>query len=352
VALLQAWFVPIHEWDEMINWGYRGHLFYHDGATKEAVRYYAELSPRHKAYPPGIPLVMALTGDAMGSWDDAAATVPFPFFFGAMIWLVYAGVRRTSSRRMALLSAALAASAPMALLMANLGMADLPLGAVFLAAILLLERWDGTGGTRGYLVAAGLLCAMLSFVKLDGGALKILLLALAFLRVVMLKTGLRKRLLGYCGFVAAAFLPILPWWQVYRSLGLVDWVVNHRTLRPGYLFSKLHLIPTVLKALVKYVSSTDWGGGPHYNLAFVIVGAILLAFPTLLFRKRQALLLLGLILGILGYCLIYVVSPQGLHQMERSLDRILLHFYPLAVVVAFRLLSERRAAISGNDVLV
>ena len=335
VAVADTGLVPMRVWDELINWGYRGHVYYHVGPTDAAVAEYARLSPRHKAYPPGIPLVESLTARLMGRWDSSRATVPFAFYYGSLVLLVFGAVRAMGSRRLALLYAALAATGPMALTMSTVGMADLPLACLFAAAVLAVVEADGdTGGA--WLMLAGLLGALMSFTKLDGGALKLLLAGLVLLRLPSIGAtwGVRGR--RYAGFLAAAFLPVLPWWHVYDRLGLKDWVVNRDTLSLAHLASKVGLIPDIVAATGRYLTTAAWGDHPHWNATYIALLAVLLAAPWTLLRSGNRIPALALIGGIVGYMAIYVVSPQGLHQMERSLDRILLHFYPLAVALVGR----------------
>ena len=336
LALGIAWFVPIAGWDELINWGYRGHVFHHSGPTAEKIADYAALSPRHKAYPPGVPLTQSFVTLMMGRWDDARATIPISIYYLVSGLLVFAAVRGAASRRMALLYAALLLTAPMMVLMSPLGMADLPLGCVMLAAMIAVDRWDGR--RPGWILLAGACLALLSWMKLDGGALKLLVLGVALLKAVSLGRHRWKGRLGSLGgMVALGFLPGLPWWYTYEKLGLEDWVVNQNTLDPEYLKEKLKLLPRVFEALGDYLVVHGWGRGAHYNATYVVLAALLLLYPWGVLGPKTRWLAVALAGGILGYSFIYVVSPQGLYQMERSFDRILLHYYPLAVALTGRL---------------
>lgn len=344
LAILGCLWNPMEEWDEIVNWGYRAHVFYHAGPTIQTVRDYALASPRHKAYPIGLPLSEAFVCLGMGRWDEAHAKFPSALYYFAMILLVYGAVRPAAGRRMALLAAALSGSGAMALRMASVGMADLPLGVLFFAAMLCLDRYDGE---PGWLFTAGFLGALMSWMKLDGGALKLLLLAMATLKVGA--TGVSRRKLGQLGLaVLLAFVPVAAWSYVYRAVGLSDWVLG----APAAVKGHVRLLPAIAEATGQYLLTASWENGPIFNATYVFLAAVLLGAPTLLLRRGAWLWTLGLLCGVVGYAFIYVVSPQGLYQMARSLDRILFHFYPLAVALSGRALGahyESRLPRTGSS---
>ncbi|MFN7976323.1 MAG: hypothetical protein U0166_28980 [Acidobacteriota bacterium] len=338
VAIADAFVTPMSEWDEIINWGYRGHAYYHSGPTVHAALYYARTSPKHKAYPPGIPLAEAFAAHVMGRWDDARAKAAIPMYYGAMVLLVIAAVRGGGSWRLALFYAVLAATAPMAMTMSTIGMADLPLGCLLLATVLCLERARGDRATLGWLLTAGLLASLMSFTKVDGGALKLLVIGIAFLKLVASRgVAWRTRITGLLGFLALAFVPIASWWYVYRKAGLKDWVVNGKTLSPSWVIDNLGNVPIIVRELGHYLFAASWDRGPLWGATYLMLAALAVLSPLLLVARGCRTLVATLVLGLCGYCLIYVVSPWGLYQIGKSFDRILLHFFPLAVATAGRM---------------
>ncbi|MFN7974285.1 MAG: hypothetical protein U0166_18380 [Acidobacteriota bacterium] len=322
---------PMIEWDALMAWGYRGHLFFHSGATRGVLETFERLRPGYGAYPPLVPLVEAYVAMAVGRWDDGFVTTPAAMAFGAMIALLFAAVRRRASSGLAGFVVVLGACSSMAMMMAVAGLADLPLAALFVAAVACLDRWDPATG-RGDVIAAGLCCSLMALTKLEGGPLRLLILVLVVVRAFRHRS---RGAIAVAIFLACAFLPELPWQlQCVRS-GLLDSNVSAHDFSPARLRATVWILEPVLSSLARYLFVEGYGSETHWNATYLVLVALLLLGPRSLLR-RNLLWTAALAFGLAGYVAIYLVTPWGVPHMLSSLDRLLLHLYPVAVVLAGR----------------
>jgi hypothetical protein len=265
-----------------------------------------------------------------------------------MILLTVQAVGREAGIRTGLAAALLAATAPLPAAMAVHGLADLPLGCLFAAAVLAVERWDGTRRDAGWLAVAGLLAGLMTTYKREGGPLRLVVVALVALRAV---TGggspwrsLRTAAAPAAAFVVMAAVASLPWAYTYRELSAFDWVVNEETMAPSTVLPRLAVLPEVAGALLGHLLARSSESAPLWSATYVMIGVVALLWPRLLLRRDRLPSTLALGAGIAGYCFIYVLSPFGLYHMVSSFGRILLHFYPLAAILAARAAAEAWAA--------
>ena len=80
----------------------------------------------------------------------------------------------------------------------------------------------------------------------------------------------------------------------------------------------------------------------QWSYAFFFFMACFLLFPRLFVKENYLFITLTLLFLNAGYFCIYMISPLGLKEhLESSLDRLLIHGFPLAVYLSFGALSER-----------
>jgi hypothetical protein len=293
---------------------------------------------------PGYPLLLPLV-EANLDWtratDDGHGTKLLFLGFALALVSVYAGqVRRFEGPGFAAVSALLLLMTPMVASCfegAGLsGSADLPFAAFLLGGILALSRWLERPSGRAA-ASAGLLLGAAALTKMEG----VLWIAgcVGALLVVMLvrRKELRFRpvaLLPIAGIIAAAVglgravhrgMPDSPYypayfatldWQWLRQLGDRPWTVLSYAAEELVRLRCWNLIwPAVIGSLV-----------------FLRRGEI---SPTVRFWRLTAMGMVAAYFGVL------LLTPLNLsYQLFTSTSRLLLHVYPLAVLI----MSEQLAA--------
>lgn len=262
----------------------------------------------------------------LGEWHDGLVMLVFPASYASLLLVSYAALARLTRPEVALLFTLGLASVPQLLDHATAAMADLPLAYSFTAGVALLlgylERAE-----RSALLAAALMMGVAGWTKAEGLAL----FAVATLWIgawtVARGSGWRKALSDALTFAGAGGAVFLPWfgWRWYLGLG-TDVLPGGRWLSSlGEAPGRLVLILTALAAEAGRVSRWNllW---PLFLLASV---TILWLRPVRSARRYAAMAWSGLSL----YALIYLFTERDLPWLlATSLDRLLLHLAPLAVL--------------------
>ena len=342
VAFIQAGVRVPDGSDELHNWTLPAHLYFHVGATPEAAKAYGEFTPVHIAYPPGLSLVETFAAHAMGHWLARGVLIPFPMFYLSVMLLVMDAVARRGGITRGLGFAVLAGTASLSAGMASQGMADLPLGCLFAAAVLAVERFQGGRATVGWLGVAALLAGIMTTYKREGGPLRLVVAVLVLARLLaMLRRDGTSRMRLAAGaatlFAVATLIPSLPWSYTYREIRAHDWVVNAETLDPGHVAPRLSALPQIVGSMLELLYANVYQNQSLFNATWVLILLVLVLSPRRFAEASVWPSGLALAMGLAGYCFIYVISPFGLYHLSTSFGRLLLHFFPLAVALGGRI---------------
>lgn len=325
-TFLKAALVPLSTWDGFAIWGFKGKAFYADGAVSEAFFSEPTRGYSHLDYPVHLPLLMAWIALILEQWHDALVMLLFPVFYASLLLMVYGALARQGAPEIALAFTAGLGSVPQLLDHASAAMADLPL-AYYLAAsvallLLHLERSEGSA-----LLAAALMGGMAGWTKNEGLALFGIAACWLGAWTATPDSRWRRPLRTTLIYLAIGGMVVLPWvgWRWYLGLGT-------DVLPGGRWLSNLGEAPGRL-ALILTALAAEAGRVPRWNLLWPL---FLLASVTILWLRpvRSAHRYAAVVWSALGvYTLIYLVTERNLPWLlSTSLDRLLLHLAPLAVL--------------------
>lgn len=272
--------MPMHVFDPLYHFAYKGSLLFHEGfgtpswmvLPEDAAGFEHYGRPiTHPNYPPGIPALHAMVASARGWFDRDATRFLMAFFVlvpAALLW----SRLRLRSLGAAVTGTLLWVSLPVfyftktpagyiawgeteeefiadwtfspKYLMESVtglftgrgrfpdgwtldGAADLPLAAFFLGAFLCLSRFLGPRGGRGDVALGGLMLGGLLLIKNEGTALAAILLAVLGCACLLAPDGgsLGRRVRKIGGLVTALALALamaLPWILLRRDIPSVD----------------------------------------------------------------------------------------------------------------------------------
>lgn len=350
--------MPLSGWDAWFIWFVKARAFFLDGSVKAAFLTDPAYVQDHPDYPLLVPLAISWIYTALGSAQEEAGKIIYPLQFAALLSVFHFGVRRlTGSRTIGLLFTALLCVTPLVLVHGAgfpvqidsaytgkdfTGYADLALSAYFLGAaiFILLYAREGRGP---FAFIAALMLAMGSWTKNEGLTFALLgFIILAASALLQKGKGRDLRTLALALVPLALF--ILPW-SVYKAvLGLGNEYVQ--SMGTGVFFSNLtrlgQIIPYMavflfLKPGVMGLVWWAWAASTVLSLRLVI--------------SSKTLALHSLILGQLGiYIFVFIITPVDLNwHLATSVDRLLLHFIPLAMLAAALQLSMLVGASSPGD---
>lgn len=325
---------PLVGWDERAIFGLKARILHHEGSVRGEA--FTDMGYVHfqARYPLLLPLLEASLFTLRGSRDDHALKLMF-VFFGVSVVLVVAGeARRLYGERAGALWGLLLLATPMLIGPSDgegmTAYADLPFAAFTTGATVLvgrsLEHHD-----RGRPLLAGLLLGAALATKQEGA---IWALALAAGALLSLRRHAAARPAGLARSAATMALPALlflalgiaarqwtppaVWAERYAAVFDFDWL---RQLggRP------LAVAPIVLRQVTNW---RIWGWG----WLLVLAGLLLLRRPRLtsppFFWRATTLVVFAAYLGV------FVVTPNNVYwHLATALSRLLLHLFPLAVLI-------------------
>ena len=327
-ALIAVWKwlrTPIWSWDHFAIWGLKARRIVVDGTLDLSflgLRTYAFSNPH---YPIGLPVAWRFLSPSTPSASDFRLV--HALFAAALLAATHAAARRLGASRTAaaLLAAALCAS-PLFWDTEALGIADLPLAAVAVAALLLaLDAREDVGFPAW---PAGLALGFLSWVKLEGVPLGALLAAACALGLSGKK---RLALVAPWALSTAAALATRRWLLPADGSFLQgDWTARlaERVRDPLPLFA----------AMLRDLGGPEWLG-----LWFLFAAA---AFASLFLPARPARRLSAVVLSqFLVYAFIYFgtyLNPA--EHVHSSFHRLAAALLPLASARNGRGLRQRRGS--------
>ena len=327
------------EWDGLTVWFFKAQLAAtHHGRIPAA--YYRDptlvwSAPNHPVY---LPLVSSWIFGWMRHTSEYAIKALFPLYLVASAGLIAGAVRRTTGRR------ALAAVAPLLMLAtpvllhgpgsAASGYADVPIGAFYLAAVLMAVEFlhSGAPHARRVLAALGI---VLPLVKLEGTHLfGITLLIVTVVLIVRARhAGWRstwRATLRTLATTAAPFVAIVVIWRAMLGARHVNVTGDLLTMTPHNLLTHLDRTGPLLASLGREI--TDWD---RWSLLWVwCVVALVLWTITRTGHRRIVLPLLLLVPIALDVGVFYFSSwsPVTPH-IDSTLYRLLIHVVPVAVLL-------------------
>ena len=309
---------PLARWDSWAIWGYKARLVLADGPT---LRYFndALTAYSHPDYPLNVPIAEAA---AIRLGGTSAATLLGPACLIALLLLYAGGVTRLYGGIAAAVVTVLLACIPAFSLLAVRGDADMPLALYAGGGALYLALW-----WRHRRAADALLFALFAgaaiWTKKEGLPLAgIYLVAFAAQEV---RRPAEQRL--FAPLLAALLLP-LPW-LLFTAI-VRPTATDFLPYTPSVLVSHLDRVPTILRYLAGQAVTWDWWG----VLWVLVAGAALL--------RRGSPLIPLLVLQLAAVAVPYIFSswdPYTEH-IKLSLDRLLAHLEPLAVLALVDILQR------------
>ncbi len=337
IVLVHALGHGMYEWDAYMLWGFKAKVL-----STNAIRdagYFSDLNfaMLHLNYPLMIPFLMAGINGAAGEMLEILPKLIFPIFYLTMGMFLYSGLRSSLPVWQATALTTLFLTGPHILRWSGSGLADVPLAAFYSGAILQLIKWVETENSPDLLLS-GIFAGFCGFTK-NEGLLMVLLITAAVCGVLIYKkcASLFPQLLHY-GFGVAVITG--PWLIYRRQLPKVDEnYLAHFSV--ATISENLGRLDFIAVSIIESIS--NW---QNWNALWIILG-VLAAIRIRQTCQLTNLMLWGLLAThIFAYALIYLIgplNPDGL--MQATLDRLLIHVSPVALLIVGRYCS----GICGAD---
>ncbi len=322
--------------DVFKNWNLRGKVFFLTEKLTLSFDPASTAADGVSSYPPTVPMTKAWLAVLAGQWHEGLINSIHLLWYLAVLFLLYAALRRSVSLPWALLGAYLFASLPLPLLHGITAYADIFLSVHLLLAVSFLFHAFSSGNPTArasFLRLGALATALLVFTKNEALLLHLpLLIILLLLGLVSLRRkgaltlpDLRRALFWYGGCLAAVLLPWLLFkWTHGLTFGNAKGVIG---LAIGWQ-------PGVLRTV--WINTFFEGSWLFFPVMFLTL---------LLLRWRQAFsppLAVVSLFCVASYCLqlsLYLFTSLSTEALRQTgYGRGLVQIAPLAVLLALLLL--------------
>lgn len=337
---------PLGTADAVNIWNSRGRfLLYGRENPAELLRL---IERGHPDYPLLLPGSLAAQAGFWGDWDQALAQATGAAFVLGLGLITFVGLRRLRSGHLAAAGAALVLASPPVWRWGFSQCADLPLAYLLAAAgIGLATHLDGPSRRAASPLLVGFALGLLPWIKNDG-LVPALALGGLFSLSWLLQPPASRASYRTLAAIAAGALPGLLTVFLFKLLwappAAADLWLGHSPvakLLDGERWS------TVLSTVGTTLDPFDPSSGWRWVLVFLVLSVLVLGTGRGAQRPPLAFLVTSLALTASGYLVAYVLSPYDLvWHVSKSVDRLLLHLLPLAVVwsLAHSRLPDRRKA--------
>lgn len=328
---------PHGDWDAWAIWNMRARFIFKGGPFwRDAFSYVIDRS--RPDYPILIPASIAGIWTAIGTDTVVVPAVLAILFTLAIVGLTVSSLSILRGRSQALFAGLVLLGTPFLITHTASQYADVPLGFFFLATLVLISLQDSLASNAcDFMLLAGITAALSAWTKNEGLLFVISIVVARFVCIVPVK-GARFYFRQMLSF-GAGLTPIL--------LIILYFKVNFAP--PNYLIALQGSSDIVVKLLDSSRYVLVWGafakqipefGGWAVSVPLLLVFYLLIGGVAFNGRRKLSIgtSLIALCLMLLGYSMIYIISPIELKlQLDTSLSRILLQLWPSFVFVYFLL---------------
>lgn len=330
--------LPVRGWDSWLIWFFKARVFFIDGGVDGAFLLNPDYAYSHPDYPLLVPLSVAWVYTALGHAAEMQAKILYPLQFASMLFIFNYAVKKVSGPSYAMLFTTLLSLTPIILVHAGgfpssvgplaggdyVGYADLMLSICFLSAGVFLYL-GMTGGGSSHLVLSAIFLGLGAWTKNEGLPLAAFGLLLIAVHSIAGRRDWKPLVISAC--VLALF--ILPWSAYKARLALESDLAGAMSL--SVFIANAGRLKLVLATALDYMFFQT---GLFTFTWWAFVASAVLNWRG--FGSRPLLFLYLLLFFQLSlYLFVYVVTPfDVLWHMRTSIDRLILHMAPLAMLIA------------------
>lgn len=319
--------IPVATWDAIATVAFKAKIFYFEQSLPALT-----LLP-HGTYPLLTPFAQTWIALNLGEWSDQWIKIIFPAAFLSYLVIHYQFLALNTSRTWALLGCAILLSSNLFTYHATIAYRDFFLMYYNCGAVILLLFWSRTQQSA-FIILASFFAGLAAFTKLEGTAfLAIYLLLFLIINLSRKSFNRRQKLTDTVKFLVPSF-GIGMGFQAYKILnnvlkegpGIID--------KTGFDFSleKLRLIPEMIQAF-----SNDLFFSGNWSMVWLLALLSLLHLPQKNKNREAGLILAALFLFFSLYTAVALLTVNYTwiagELKSTTLSRLILHFYPLSVLL-------------------
>ncbi|MCR4336958.1 MAG: hypothetical protein NUV91_04045 [Candidatus Omnitrophica bacterium] len=329
--LLSASTIPVLSWDSVASHSFIAKIIFYDRSLIHHLNF------PHTDYPIHTPLLESWVTIAFGKWDDIVINIPFPLTLMCLAIFIYFFLIHFTSSRWALSGVALLLTSNLLIYHASIPYRDLPLLYYSCIAIMSLILWYRSQ-EQGWIWVAAIFSGLGSFVKVEGyGYVGLHIAIFCFLLWQTPSQNFKNKIFSFGKFLLPA-IGITSIYLLYKHFVFpAPEISSVISLEPGWRDIRLALsqehfehIPTVLGLILK-----DLFLSGNWNMTwFLLLISVWRWVTTDTSSKEIQVLLLTLAFFIAASLFLFSFTQHYIWFIKGTvLSRLILHFYPLAVIL-------------------
>lgn len=314
--------IPIKTYDALVFISYKAKIIFYEG----------NLALIRNTPQPSYPLLTEFSESwvalNLNRWDEILVKIIFPFTFISYAGIHYYFLKHFTNKRWAIGGICLLFSSNFLIYHATIEYRDLIMMYYNCSAILLLLLWRETQH-RPFLILSALFSGLMSFVKLEGSTYCFLhfLLLLIF---ILEKPKTSNKILTISLFILPAFI-LNCFFPLYRQALNIPLAPEKTKIDLSFIFLNRFFI-TSIKFLENILYSSDW------NIIWLVLFiSIILHFRKIFTSRAIKNIFLSLLIYFFFYFLLSSATNAfcylGGHLSDLAISRIILHFFPLSVLL-------------------
>ncbi len=315
--------VPISTWDAIATVAFKAKIFYYEKSLPPL-----NFLP-HKTYPLLVPLLQTWVTLNLEQWSDQLIKIIFPCAFLSYLCIQYYFLRFFTNKVWAILGCTILLSSNFFIYHATISYRDFFLMYYNCSTIMFLLLWSAHKEKSFYLLMASFFAGFASITKLEGTAFMMIYFFLFLLINFYFKGSyVKNRWINMIRFI----VPVITIWIPFHIFKLVTGVVNSDKTQLEFSVEKILLIPQII---LGFANNLFLSG--NWNIVWWVMLISLIHWG----RKRKnievKLISLSIILFFALYAAVALMTANytwiaGENRIT-GLSRLILHFYPLSVLL-------------------
>ncbi|MFO7929340.1 MAG: hypothetical protein R6U35_06715 [Candidatus Humimicrobiaceae bacterium] len=332
-VLFFTFLFPVRFWDAVACWSLKGKAFFIDS---DIFTFFTQHDYwfSHPSYPLYLSLLQTWIYTWLGKVDENLVKVIFPLFYLSLVFICYHFFRKKINRILSVILVFVLSSIPIIVDHGYIEYSNLLFSVILLLAVYFLYLWRARRKIGSYVILSGVFFALLSFIRGEG----ILFLALFFaLGIIFLFMDLfrlkhyKATIINFFASVILTFLLIIPWYLLKFGLGIPALPIEWSSFIAGGgdivgSFNSFRAASALVKEFIfsAYDSPRAFLGS-FYGPAWIILFILFFVNIKRLFSRNNWIPFIFILFGMLTV----FVSIGFVSDFEGSIDRYLLHFFPL-----------------------
>jgi len=362
-SIFIALIFPVRFWDAITCWSFKAKAFFLDKAIYD---FYSKHSYEfsHPSYPLLLPFLQTYLYLSMGILNENLVKIIFPIFYISLLIAIYSFLRLKYLKIVSLFFTFVLSTVPIICDHAYIEYTNLPFAFYLFLSVMFMALWMKYNENR-LIILSAIFTSQLPLLRSEGIIFSAFILIMFIFLLLKSKEYDKKSFLSKedikinhyhkhhkykkCNEKANLLLLTLviflifitPWLIIKFKLDLkiisIDWIGFQNSIT----FFKENFMNSIIGLLNEFLfskyDSTNSFFKSSYSIYWIIIIFTFVIFPEKVFVKENGVILSIIIFSIV----IYLIGSSLVPDFLTSIERYLLHIFPISFLLAVSILSEK-----------